>query len=88
MSLSAAMVRFVDVAETIKARSIKDEALRDLCEDYRLARETLTRLRKAKPRRADEIADYSVLVAELEDEIIRHLLGSGERHGKTEPGSA
>jgi hypothetical protein len=76
MSLSAAMVRFVDVAETIKARSIEDEALRDLCEDYRLARETLTRLRKAKPRRTDEIADYSVLVAELEDEIIRHLLGS------------
>ena len=81
MSLSAAMVRFVDVAEMIKARSVADEALRDLCEDYRTARETLTRLRKAKPRRAGEIAEYSVLVAELEDEIIRHLLGPGESPG-------
>ena len=72
------MVRFVDVAEMIKARSVADEVLKDLCEDYRLARETLTRLRKARPRRPDEVAEYSVLVAELEDEIIRHLLGSGE----------
>jgi benzoyl-CoA reductase/2-hydroxyglutaryl-CoA dehydratase subunit BcrC/BadD/HgdB len=78
MPLTEAMVRFVDVAELIKARSVTDEALRDLCEDYRLARETLTRLRKAKPRRAAEISEYSILVSELEDEIIRHLLGSGE----------
>jgi hypothetical protein len=76
MSLTAAMVRFVDVAELIKARSMSDEALRDLCEDYRLARETLTRMRKSKPARTAEIAEYSTLVAELEDEIIRHLLGS------------
>ena len=81
MPLTEAMVRFVDVAEMIKARSVADEALRDLCEDYRMARETLTRLRKAKPKRADEIAEYSVLVAELEDEIIRHLLGPGESPG-------
>jgi hypothetical protein len=77
MPLTAAMVRLVDVAELIKARSASDEALRDLCDDYRLARETLTRLRKAKPRQAAGIAEYSTLVSELEDEIIRHLLGSG-----------
>lgn len=71
------MVRFADVAELIKARSVSDETLRDLCDDYRLARETLTRLRKAKPRRAVEVAEYTTLVTELEDEIIRHLLGSG-----------
>ena len=76
MPLTDAMVRFVDVAELIKSRSVADEVLRDLCEDYRLARETLTRLRKIKPKRAAEIAEYSTLVAELEDEIIRHLLGS------------
>jgi hypothetical protein len=78
MPLTAAMVRFVDVAELIKARSLSDETLRDLCEDYRLARETLTKLRRSKPKRAAEIAEYSTLVSELEDEIIRHLLGSGE----------
>jgi benzoyl-CoA reductase/2-hydroxyglutaryl-CoA dehydratase subunit BcrC/BadD/HgdB len=76
--LTAAMARFVDVAELIKSRSITDEVLRDLCEDYRLARETLTKLRKAKPKRTVEIGEYTELVAELEDEIIRRLLGSGE----------
>jgi hypothetical protein len=81
MPLSAAMVRFLDVADIIKSRSATDETLRDLCEDYRLARQTLTSLRKGKPRRTAEVAEYSVLVAELEDEIIRHLLGSGEARG-------
>jgi len=78
MPLTAAMVRFVDVAELIKSRSITDEVLRDLCEDYRVAREALTRWRKAKPKRTVEIGEYTDLVAELEDEIIRRLLGSGE----------
>lgn len=78
MPLTAAMVRFVDVAELIKSRSIADEVLRDLCEDYRLARETLTRMKKEKPRRAAEVAEYITLVAELENEIIRHLLGPEE----------
>jgi hypothetical protein len=78
MSLTAAMLRLVDVAEMIKARSVGDEVLRDLCEDYRLARETLTRLRKVRPKRTAEIAEYTVLIAELEDEIIRHLLGGEE----------
>jgi hypothetical protein len=71
------MARFVDVAELIKSRSTTDEVLRDLCDDYRLARETLMRLRKAKPKRAVEIGEYTDLVAELEDEIVRRLLGSG-----------
>ena len=78
MPMTAAMVRFVDVAELIKSRSIIDEALRELCEDYRLARETLTRMKKARPRRTTEVAEYTILTAELENEIIRHLLGSGE----------
>ena len=78
MPLTAAMVRFVDVAELIKSRSKFDEILQDLCEDYRLARETLTRLKKAKPRRSVEISEYTILVSELEDEIIRRLLGTEE----------
>ena len=75
MPLTAAMVRLADVAELIKARSIADEVLRDLCEDYRVARETLTRLRKSKPRRTVEIDEYTDLVADLEDEIVHRLLG-------------
>jgi hypothetical protein len=75
MPLTAAMVRLADVAELIRARSIADEVLRDLCEDYRLARETLTRLRRTKPRRPLEIDEYTELVADLEDEIVRRLLG-------------
>jgi hypothetical protein len=78
MPLTAAMVRFVDVAELIRSRSIADEVLRELCEDYRLARETLTRLKKQRPRRTVEIAEYTSLAADLENEIIQHLLGSGE----------
>lgn len=78
MPLTAAMVRLANAAELIKARSISDEVLRDLCEDYRLARETLTRLRKTKPRRTVEIGEYTELVAELEDEIVRRLLGEPE----------
>jgi len=78
MPLTAAMVRFVDVAELIRSRSIADEALRELCEDYRLARETLARMKKQKPRRTAEIAEYTSLAADLENEIIQHLLGSEE----------
>ena len=78
MPMTAAMVRFVDVAELIKSRSLDDEVLRDLCDDYRLVRETLTRMKREKPRRAAEVAEYTTLVAELENEIIQHLLGSEE----------
>lgn len=79
MPLSAVLVRFADLAEQIKARSVRDEVLRDLCEDYRLARATLTRLRRKRPKPTAEVAEYTALVAELEDEIVQHLLGTGER---------
>jgi len=78
MPLTAAMVRFVDVAELIRSRSVMDEDLRELCEDYRLARETLTRMKQQRPRRTAEIAEYTSLAADLENEIIQHLLGSEE----------
>jgi hypothetical protein len=79
MPLTAAMARFADVADLIKVRSQTDEVLKDLCEDYQLARETLTNLRKLKPRRSSEIAEYKAFLAELEDEIIRRLLGTEDR---------
>ncbi|RUM95764.1 hypothetical protein EET67_21410 [Pseudaminobacter arsenicus] len=76
MPLTAALARFVDVADLIKSRMATDDVLRDLCEDYRLARETLTRLKKERPKRPAEIVEYTSFVAELEDEIIRYLLGA------------
>lgn len=75
MPISSAMLRFVDAAELIKARSLSDEVLRELFEDYQLARETLTKLRKAKPRKPAKVAEYKMIVAELEDEIIQRLVG-------------
>jgi benzoyl-CoA reductase/2-hydroxyglutaryl-CoA dehydratase subunit BcrC/BadD/HgdB len=82
MPLTAALVRFADVAELIKLRSVTDEVLKDLCEDYRLARETLTNLRKVRPKKTKEIAEYKTLVAELEDEIIHRLLETEDHSGR------
>ena len=79
MPLTAAMARFADVADVIKSRAKVDEGLRDLCEDYRLARETLKRIRREKPRPAKKVAEYLSLVEDLEDEIMRYLLGAEQR---------
>ena len=79
MQLTTAMARFADVADLIKVRSQSDETLKDLCEDYQLARETLTNLRKLKPRRSKEISEYKSFILELEDEIIRRLLGTEDK---------
>lgn len=76
MPLTTAMARFVDVAELIRSRAELDEVLRDLCEDYRMARQLLLREKKQKPRHAKRIAEYSSLVDELEDEIMRYLIGA------------
>ncbi len=74
MPLTAAMARFVDVAELIRARAELDDTLRDLCEDYRLARELLLNAKKEKPRSTKNISEYSSLVDDLEDEIMRYLV--------------
>ena len=74
MPLTAAMARFVDVAELIRSRAELDDTLRDLCEDYRLARELLLNAKKEKPRSTKNISEYSSLVDDLEDEIMRYLV--------------
>lgn len=76
MPLTAAMARFADVADIIKSRADADEALRELCEDYRLARQTLLRIKREKPRPTKKISEYTSLVDDLEDEIMRYLLGA------------
>jgi hypothetical protein len=83
MPLTAAMARFVEVADIIRSRSEVDEVLRDLCEDYRLARELLQKAKKEKPRPTKKISEYLSLVEDLEDEIMRYLIG-GERQQKRE----
>jgi hypothetical protein len=83
MPLTAAMARFADVADIIRSRSEVDEVLRDLCEDYRTARQTLTRIKKEKPRPTEKIAEYTSFVEDLEDEIMRYMLGA-ERQSKNE----
>lgn len=74
MPLTAAMARFVDVADLIRSRADVDDVLRDLCEDYRMARQILIKAKREKPRPTKKILEYSSLVAELEDEIIMNLL--------------
>jgi hypothetical protein len=77
MSLSTALLRFADAAEVIRSRSVTDHVLRDLCKDYGDARAMLSRLKRKRPLPTMEIEEYTSLAAELEDEIIQRLLGSG-----------
>lgn len=74
MPLTAAMARFVDVADLIRSRADVDDVLRDLCEDYRMARQVLMKAKKEKPKPKEKIIEYSSLVDEMEDEIIMYLL--------------
>ena len=76
MPLTAAMARFVDVADLIRSRADVDDVLRDLCEDYRMARQILMKAKKETPRPTKKILEYSSLVADLEDEILMHLLNT------------
>ena len=79
LPLTSALARFIDVADLIKSRIATDDVLRELCDDYNLARKTLTNLRKERPRLSVRIEEYTILAGEIEDEIIRYLLGSGEQ---------
>ena len=79
MPLTAAMARFVDVADLIRSRAEVDEVLRDLCEDYRLAREILNRMKKERPKPSDKISEYSVMVHDLEEEIMAYLLDTADK---------
>ena len=79
LPLTSALARLIDVADLMKSRIATDDVLRDLCDDYNLARKILTNLKKERPRHSARIEEYTILAAELEDEIISHLLGSGEQ---------
>ncbi len=78
MPMTDAMARFAEVATLIRSRAAHDAALRDLCEDYRTARETLSSLKKKKPRPAGDVKEYTSLVEGLEEEIIHYLVNVGD----------
>jgi enoyl-[acyl-carrier protein] reductase I len=60
--------------------ALSDRAFRSLCEDYALARASLTSFQaRADARERPEIADYRTVIAELEGEIARALTVAGRR---------
>ena len=79
LPLTSALARFIDVADLMKSRIATDDVLRDLCDDYNLARKILTNLKKERPRHSARIEEYTILAAEIEDEIISHLWVRGSR---------
>ena len=92
-SLDLALLRdrFPEDALLIEQLFVRDEEFRLLCEDYVLSRYALARFEAAPDNRPVEIADYRVVVVELEQEI-RDYLGQrlrtaslARRHMKNSP---
>ena len=62
--------RFPDDAALIARLLVQDDAFRNLCEDFVLAKSTLANLDTFQPRQqTTKIAEYGQLVAELGNEI-------------------
>lgn len=78
LNLAPVLSRFPENALLIRQLVLADQAFRSICEDYGLARETLTRF-EALPEAAQksaEVADYVSVIAALEDEISADLLNA------------
>jgi hypothetical protein len=72
--------RFPGQAVLLRQLALSDRAFRSLCEDYALARASLTSFQaRADARERPEIADYRTVIAELEGEIARALTVAGRR---------
>jgi hypothetical protein len=74
LDLERALQRFPDEAPAIRRMFLSDPDFRSVCEDYRLAGDTLAGFQRrggAGPRAA--IDDYHRVVAELEHEIVGYL---------------
>ena len=69
--LALLLIRFPDKAETIRRFASVNEEFCEICEHYALARSALKRfLRGPSGDRQPEVADYKVIVADLEQEIL------------------
>lgn len=66
--------RFPDKSETIRALVSANEDFREICEHYALARIALKRFkRRSAEHQKPEVADYKIVVAELEQEILDYI---------------
>jgi len=72
--MSQLLERFPGDAALIGRLLVQDDAFRNVCEDFVLAKSTLVKLDTFQRRQqAAKIAEYRQLVAELEDEIAEAL---------------
>ena len=73
-NLALVLPRFPDKAETIRALASTNVEFREICEHYVLARIALKRLRRrSSEHQKPEVADYRILVAELERELLDYI---------------
>nr|WP_294551169.1 hypothetical protein [uncultured Rhodopila sp.] len=85
LNLAHVIARFPENAPLIRRLVLADQAFRSVCEDYALARETLTRF-EALPeaeKKPAEVADYVSVIAALEDEIAADLRNARRFAGET-----
>lgn len=87
-SLASVLERFPQKAILIRQLVLKNPEFRSICEDYAAALNTLAHFR-ARPDAADrpEVAEYEVLIAELEAELVAALDNSNGDPGAGTPES-
>jgi hypothetical protein len=70
VDLAFLLVRFPEKADQIRKLASADEEFREICEHYSLARAALEMfLSRSTKRQKPEVADYKMLIADLEREI-------------------
>lgn len=79
LSLFSVLERFSDRREAIRSRFVKSETFKAICEDYKICLETLRHWRRFEGEGAEQRQqEYSDLLKELEEEILRNLDGTGQ----------
>jgi hypothetical protein len=78
--LARAVERFPEAAATLRRLAPADPELREICEEYALALQSLARF-ETRPDAAErpEVGDYRTVIAELEAEIDRILKEAGPK---------
>lgn len=70
LDLALLLVRFPEKADQIRKLASADEEFREICEHYALARAALERFtRQSIKRQRPEVADYEMVIDNLEREI-------------------
>ena len=72
--LARAVARFPEAATALRRLALTDAVLREICEDYALAQESLAAFEaRLDAAERPEIGDYRTIIAEIEGEIDRRL---------------